>query len=445
MGYVAVLGTYLSVLGLSHLVDVPPGGLVLAVAVASMLSRRPRPQGAEQTNPHGFPWGFACSAAGWWAVALAAVAASQAGRLLIDHPDLGGAVLVLALSLPVAARGFGPRAAELGVLVSLPFLTLLVTPALPGSGTASPGWAALIAVIALAWVAAVPVKGVSVSSQGVRSNRHASYRMALQLAVALGAAFAVGRWTAPEHWSWTVLTAYVVQTGTRGRGDVLYRGALRLAGAAVGTAAATVLVGALAPGSAAAVVAILAVLGLASVLRERSYASWAAGMTAALALFYGYLGQTDIGLLADRLDQIALGAALSVAAAWFVAPIRTHDVLRRRFADALEAYTEQLQGHDAPVPLQQLRQQRPALHARRRLRLGAAAADAVDGPLAAAPLQPASPEDRRALLADVVLVRRRIGRRTTDELSEVSPLSPGAPPSYHRLRTALASVSAAVT
>jgi uncharacterized membrane protein YccC len=268
--------------------------------------------------------------------------------------------------------------------------------------------------------------------------------MALQLAVALGAAFAVGRTTAPEHWSWTVLTAYVVQAGTRGRGDVLYKGVLRLAGAAVGTAGATVLVGLLAPGSALAVVAILSVLGVATVLRERSYAYWAAGMTAALALFYGYLGQTDPSLLADRLEQIALGAALSVAAAWFVAPIRTRDVLRRRFADALAAYTDQLKGHDAAVPLQALRAQRPALHARRVLRLGAAGADAIDGLLAVGPLEPASPQDGRVLIGDIVLVRRRIGGRASDTLSDMSPLSPQAPPSYHRLRAALQGIDDAV-
>ncbi len=64
-------------------------------------------------------------------------------------------------------------------------------------------------------------------------------------------------------------------------------------------------------------------------LRSVSYAYWTACLTGVLALLYGYYGQAGAGLLRERLAAVALGAAIGLAAAWFVLPVRTGDVLRR--------------------------------------------------------------------------------------------------------------------
>ncbi|MEV6050601.1 hypothetical protein [Streptomyces sp. NPDC052107] len=53
----------------------------------------------------------------------------------------------------------------------------------------------------------------------------------------------------------------------------------------------------------------------------RSYAYWAAGMTTALSLLLGYFGQDATELPPIRLAAIALGAALSIAAAWWLLPV----------------------------------------------------------------------------------------------------------------------------
>jgi uncharacterized membrane protein YccC len=45
-------------------------------------------------------------------------------------------------------------------------------------------------------------------------------------------------------------------------------------------------------------------------------------MTTALSLLLGYFGQDATGLLPTRLSAIAVGAALSVAAAWWLLPVR---------------------------------------------------------------------------------------------------------------------------
>jgi uncharacterized membrane protein YccC len=50
--------------------------------------------------------------------------------------------------------------------------------------------------------------------------------MAIQLAVALTAAFLLGWLLFPEHAMWVVLTAFLVCSGNRGRGDVVHKSAL---------------------------------------------------------------------------------------------------------------------------------------------------------------------------------------------------------------------------
>lgn len=147
--------------------------------------------------------------------------------------------------------------------------------------------------------------------------------MAAQMGVALGAAFAVGHLVLGEHWAWVVLTAFVVCSGNRGRGDVVDKSLLRVAGAGVGTAAATILAGLFGPADPWQVVAIFVLLALGTWSRPLSYAYWAACITAALAFLYGYFGQTAPSLLFERLGGILLGGVLGVAASWFVLPVRT--------------------------------------------------------------------------------------------------------------------------
>ena len=165
----------------------------------------------------------------------------------------------------------------------------------------------------------------------------ASTKMAVQMAAALAASFALGRWLFPGHWTWLVLTAFIVGAGNQGRGDVVYKSGQRIAGAAAGTIAATLIAGRFDPGDGRSVAVIFGVLAVATYLRPRSYAYWAAGVTSVLALLYGYFGETGTDLLATRLEAIGLGAVLAIAAAWLVLPIRTSDVVRLRRAEALYA------------------------------------------------------------------------------------------------------------
>ncbi len=159
--------------------------------------------------------------------------------------------------------------------------------------------------------------------------------MAIQLALAVAAAFGFGQWTDPDHLVWPVLTVLVVHSANRGRGDVLWKGTERCAGALADTLIATLLSNTLQPGDSVAIVAIFAILTLAAALREISYACRAACTTAALAFLYGYFGQGGTGLLADRLLGVAVGAAIGIGAAWFVLPVRTTDITCLRIAACL--------------------------------------------------------------------------------------------------------------
>jgi hypothetical protein len=260
------------------------------------------------------------------------------GRLLMTHYAAGAAVFTAGVALGIWIRRYGPLATKAGTSVTLPFVARLVVPgpALPvkaEGALVSWAWSALIGVLACAsvWL----VQGVSdrygyeawratpeplVVRPPSRLHPRPSTRMAWQMAVGLGLAFAVGRWLFDGHWPWTVITAYVAASGNRGRTDVARKGVERFAGAAAGTLLAT--------GVAAGVdgrwslALVFAVLTVALWLRPLNYAYWAAGMTTVLSLLYGYFGQDAQSVLPTRLGAIAVGAVLSVGVAWWVLPVR---------------------------------------------------------------------------------------------------------------------------
>lgn len=291
---------------------------------------------------------------------VVSVACTEVGRLFVEHPNFADALFVTALAGGIWLRRFGPWGTRLGSLIALPFLALLITPipevpgAMPSVGH-SMLWAAVASVVAYCWVwlaqtlaertGFVPPlpRGTHAAPEQRSSARiPASTRMAAQMALALTLAFVIGRGLFASHWSWIVITAYVVNSGNRGRGDVVYKCLQRIAGAAVGTVVATLLAGLFPPRDNMAVVLILVALALGSWLRTIDYAYWAGCVTSVLSLIQGYFGETHVGLLGERLAQILIGGALAVLVAWFVLPIKSADVLRKRLAGCLAALQEVL-------------------------------------------------------------------------------------------------------
>jgi hypothetical protein len=301
-------------------------------------------------------------------IAGVALAATAVAWLLHALPVVGAIVFVGGMFLSVWVRDFGERGRALGTLVALPLVAMLVVPVAqtpaPGGPLVDLALAIGAGVVALAFSAAIQwiarrtgiiaTSGRSEQSSGPerakRTGITPTMRMALQMAVALGLAFAVGFVVFPGHWGWAVLTAFIVCSGARGRGDALYKAVLRLIGALSGTLAAASLAHAWAPSGVAEAVTIFAILFFGLWLRDVNYAFWACAMTLILAVLAHTSGGFAFGLLALRLEAILVGALCAVVATWFVFPIKTEAIVRLRLAQALVAFDEFVAHAHLPEP-----------------------------------------------------------------------------------------------
>lgn len=287
------------------------------------------------------------------ALPLVGLAAIGVGTLLQRAPWLGALVFVGGMFVSIWLRQFGPRMRRAGALIALPFVVLLVTPRIRAvAGGYLPAWfvPVAIALVALAWVSvlhALALRSGFLVAHPTRDHARiapksgaslrpvASTRMAIQMAVALAASFVLGYVAFPQRWSWIVLTAFIVASGNRGRLDVAYKSVLRILGAAAGTLVALTLSIHIGAHDATAVAMILGAVFLGVWLRPLGYAWWALFATLALALLQGFSGDSTSAILWPRLQEIVIGAIIGVASAWFVLPVRSTAVLRRRIADAL--------------------------------------------------------------------------------------------------------------
>jgi hypothetical protein len=294
------------------------------------------------------------------ALPVVGLAAVGVGILLLRAPWLGAMVFVAGMFVSIWLRRFGPMARRAGSLIALPFVVLLTTPhirAPPGSAIPAPLVPILIALLALLWVGVLhalarrmrflpPPRAAEHPAPAPprESSLHpiASTRMAIQMAVALALSFVVGYVFFGERWAWIVLTAFIVISGNRGRLDVVYKSMLRVLGAAFGTLAAVLLSVHVGSHDATTTALILAAVFLGIWLRPLNYAWWALFVTVALALLQGFAGTTPSRILWARLEEIVIGAVIGVASAWWVLPVRSTAVLRRRLADALAALASAL-------------------------------------------------------------------------------------------------------
>jgi Fusaric acid resistance protein-like len=320
----ATLASFATALGIERVARLSTSIVILAVALTLSIGRM------GQRGNHRTVHSVALAAV---VLPLVAVGANEISTRIFHQPNLGDALFVVAMSATIWLRGLGPAARQIATFATFPLVVTLIVPApiVATNGSTADGrwWSALIALVALGWATATRFvaerSGILVlaanlppptppTPSSARTGRRIapSTRMALQMAAALAAAFAVGRSLFDVHWTWVVLTAFIVCSGTRGRGDVVHKAVMGLAGAAVGTLAATVLSDAFPPGDRWSIVIIFAVLAVALWLRSINYAYWAAGMTAALALLYGYYAPRS----ETRLAVAALHQALATEPAY---------------------------------------------------------------------------------------------------------------------------------
>jgi hypothetical protein len=360
----AVLGSFATALLIRRAAHVSTSIEVLAVALSLSLGR------IGQRHEHR---GLRARLLALALVPVLAVCANEIGTVIVHHQTLGDALFVLAISTTIWIRRFGQRARRIATLATLPLVAMLIAPApvAAAGGVSQALWSALTALVALAWVTLtqelgersgfVPAEPAALTAVrapapapartgGGRRRLAGTTKLAVQMGAALSAAFAAGRELFGVHWTWTVLTAFIVSSGAVGREDVAHKAGLRILGAGAGTAAATVITGMVPAGDDWAIVALFGVLAIGTWLRPLNYAFWATAVTGALALLYGYYGERGSGLLASRLEAIVLGAAFAVASAWLLMPIRVTDVIRRDVAAALAALDAYLEGLMADEP-----------------------------------------------------------------------------------------------
>lgn len=445
----AVLASYGSALAVEHWAHLRLDIVIVAVVLAMTLARIQR--SADHVD----------RLAGLVLLPAVAVLAWATGHLISAYPDAGDALFTMLMAASIWVRRSGPRAARAGLLIVPPLIAVLITGE-GGPGQAGLGWILLIALIAAGWVSicqllaartgfARATRQTMTAARPSARRVSASTRMALQLGVALAIAFIAGRQLWPGHWSWVVLTAYIVCSGAAGRGDVLLKGVLRAAGAAAGTLVAAGIAGAFGPRADVTVVLMFVALAAATWLREFSYAYWAGIVTAVLSLLYGWFGESPGALLDTRLEGVLLGAALGIAASWLILPVRTAEVLKRRSADALAALSGLLAvDRTDPAALQHGQaefDQRVALLGRiaqppRTQRLlfsrwwprAASGADTIDAitrltrpvrAFAQAADDPVAEDALRAVASNVVAVRLAIGRRPGPRYQAAVPLPDG--------------------
>jgi len=323
---------------------------ILAAALAVGLARRP-----ERLEPH-------TSLLKGIALPLVALAAGAVGLTFRAFPPLGAALFCAGISLSVWLRAFGERGNIVGRIIALPFLAMLIVPVRVETAR-GPGSTAVLVIIAgvVAFACSAAVQRLAGGASAMPAERArkstVAGRMAAQMLVALALAFTVGMLAFPVHWPWVVLTAFIVCSGAAGRGDAVYKAILRVAGAIGGTLVAALLARVALPGGAASAALIFIVLFLGLWLRQLNYAYWAACATLIFALLQGSHGLPALPLFALRIACIVIGALCGIAATWFVYPIRTEHVVRRRVANALAAMQAVLRGgnvHDLAHHIAQL-------------------------------------------------------------------------------------------
>ena len=273
--------------------------------------------------------------------------------MLIKNDDalrvLGAVLFAAGVALPVWVRRFGDVWKAAGTLFAVPFMAILVLPVPINQSLSFFGWELAAAAIALFWTVMIKAIGntpkmsaaeTEPSVTGKNPRLLSSTKMSIQLAAATLAAFACAELADPDHLVWPVLTVLIVHSGNRGRGDILWKGVQRAAGALIGVTIASLAAISISPKDSRAIVAIFVILAIAAIVREFGYIFWAICITVALVFLYSFFGQSGAemnALLVRRLLGITMGSIIGIAGGYFLFPVRVVDAVRMRLNALLSA------------------------------------------------------------------------------------------------------------
>jgi hypothetical protein len=162
-------------------------------------------------------------------------------------------------------------------------------------------------------------------------------RATIQMGVAVGAATALGDVLSPQRFYWAILAAVVTFMGANTTGEQVRRACLRVAGTVVGIVAGALLASVVGHDGYWSVAVILSATFFGFYLLRISYTFMVTALTVMVSLLYVQLGEFSHALLLLRLEETALGAAVTIVVVTLVLPLRTRRVLRIAFRDHVKA------------------------------------------------------------------------------------------------------------
>ena len=169
-------------------------------------------------------------------------------------------------------------------------------------------------------------------------------RTAIQMGVAVGAATALGDVLSPLRFYWAVLAAMITFMNANTTGEQVRKAFFRVAGTVVGIGVGSLLVTAVGHHTYWSIAVILAALFFGFYLVRINYTFMVIGITVLVSQLYLQLDEFSNALLLLRLEETALGAAVTIVVVMLVFPLRTRRVLRLAVRDLVEA-VGRLAGH----------------------------------------------------------------------------------------------------
>jgi uncharacterized membrane protein YgaE (UPF0421/DUF939 family) len=169
-------------------------------------------------------------------------------------------------------------------------------------------------------------------------------RAAIQMAVAAGAAIALGDWLNGTRWYWAALAAFVTFGGTVNTGEQARKAFQRVLGTAVGIGLGSLLVDRAGGNTDLLVTVALVSLFVGFYLFRISYAYMVVAITMTIAVLYDQLGEYTNALLVLRLEETAVGGAVTLLVVLLILPLHNRRVLRVAMRQQIAA-TKKLTQH----------------------------------------------------------------------------------------------------
>jgi len=164
-------------------------------------------------------------------------------------------------------------------------------------------------------------------------------RVAVQMAIAVGASVLLGEVLSGRRFYWAVIAAFVTFMGANSATEQVRKGFNRVLGTVVGAVVGGLLAHLVGPHGWIAILVILGAIFFGIYLMRISYAFMVIGITVMVSQLYVQLDEFTDSLLVLRLEETALGAAIAAATVLCVFPLRTGRVARlssQRFLEAID-------------------------------------------------------------------------------------------------------------